>query len=260
MKREEINAMNRPPKATSRTKEIVLTVFGVLLIVSFIVLYLPRFLGIGSLPFAIRYLFYELSPEWAIAANAAIFILFLVFLPYRTGVEWRTKSTFSAFMLALMAEMFGFPLLLYILSPLMKFSYYERHPGGWLNNPMIFGWPGAVIGSWLTLIGMVLVFLGWRQIYRAEGLVTTGLYRHVRHPQYTGFFFIITGWLLHWETTLTLIMYPILLVMYFLLARREEKDLAKKFGDEYRAYCKRTSMFFPLPWKMKLKPLEMKGE
>jgi len=186
---------------------------------------------------------------WLITANAGVFILFLAFLPYRTRVEWRSKSAFAAFILALFAEMFGIPLLLFILSPLMPINYFWKHPGGWLNNPMIFGWPGAVIGAWLTLIGMVIVFIGWHQIHRADGLVTRGIYRFIRHPQYTGFFLIMTGWLLHWETTLTLVMYPILAIMYYFLARREDTELRRQFGDAFETYRRKTPMFLPIRWK-----------
>jgi len=198
------------------------------------------------LPPAIRYLFYNVGPNGAIIVNAGIFILFLLFLPYRTKIEWRSKSAFAAFILALMAEMFGIPLLLYILSPVIHISYYAKSDGGWLNNPLIFGWNGAVIGVWLTLIGMVIVIIGWHQIHRAEGLVTSGIYKYIRHPQYTGFFLVMTGWLLHWETTLTVAMYPILVIMYYLLARKEEKELQNEFGDEYKSYRQNTPMFVPI--------------
>jgi protein-S-isoprenylcysteine O-methyltransferase Ste14 len=233
------------------TREILYYALGGLLIIGFIILYFPRFLGIGMLPPAIRYLFYQMGPNWAIVANAGVFILFLLFLPYRTKTEWRSKSAFAAFILALMAEMFGIPLLIYILSPVMYFPFLERRAGSWANNPLIFGWPGAVIGSWLTLIGMIIVIIGWHQIHRAEGLVTTGIYKYIRHPQYAGFFLIMTGWLLHWETTLTLAMYPILVIMYYYLASKEDKALKNEFGDEYETYRQKTPMFLPVRWNPK---------
>ncbi len=230
-------------------KEIVFYILGVLLLMSFVILYLPRFAAIPIVPPVIEYLFDHLGPNWAIAANAGVFILFLFFLPYRTKIEWRSRSSFSAFILALFAEMFGVPLLLYILSPIVG-----GHWGEWLNNPRIFGWTGAVTGAWLTLVGMVLVIVGWHQIHRGTGLVTTGTYKYIRHPQYTGFFLIITGWILHWETTVTFLMYPILLLIYFSLARREDSELKKEFGVEYEIYRQRTPMFFPVPWKLARKP------
>ena len=243
--RVRANKMNTRSSKNEAVKGAVFYLLGILLIGGFVVLYFPRFFAIEMLPPAIRYLFYQAGVNWSIAVNAGIFILFLLFLPYRTKVEWRSKSAFAAFILALMAEMFGIPLLFYFLSPIMRVSYYDKRPGGWLNNPLIFGWNGAVIGVWMTLIGMILVIIGWHQIHGSGGLVTTGIYKYIRHPQYTGFFFVITGWLLHWETTLTLVMYPILLVMYYLLARWEDAELLREFGGEYETYRRKTPMFFP---------------
>jgi protein-S-isoprenylcysteine O-methyltransferase Ste14 len=245
--------MNTQSSKTSVVKEVVYYVLGGLLIAGFIILYFPRFFGIAMLPPAIRYLFYKLGPDWAVAVNAGIFILFLLFLPYRAKIEWRSKGTFAAFILALMAEMFGIPLLFYILSPVMRISYYAKRNGGWLNNPLLFGWNGAVIGTWLTLIGMIIVIIGWHQVHGTKGLVTTGIYKYIRHPQYTGFFLVMTGWLLHWETTLTLAMYPILVIMYYLLARKEDSELKNEFGDEYELYRQKTSMFLPIRWNMRKK-------
>jgi methanethiol S-methyltransferase len=261
--------MKKFPGRSSRVKEIVFYALGVVLIAGFVLLYFPRFVGVVKFPPVIRWLWGLSLPGimdvrilplavriflvanwatiWTIIVNAGVFILFLAFLPYRARVEWRTKGLFSAFILALMAEMFGIPLLLYLLSPLMRINYYWKHPGGWLNNPLIFGVPGAIIGAWLTLIGMVIVFIGWQQIHRGSGLVTTGIYKYVRHPQYTGFFLVMSGWLLQWETTLTLIIYPVLVVMYFLLARREEAELKRQFGEAYMDYRQKTPMFWPFP-------------
>ena len=97
---------------------------------------------------------------------------------------------------------------------------------------------------------MIIVIIGWHQIHAAAGLVTTGLYKYIRHPQYTGFFLIMTGWLLHWETTLTLLMYPILAITYYLLALKEDRDLKNEFGDEYKVYSQKTPMFIPIRWNI----------
>jgi protein-S-isoprenylcysteine O-methyltransferase Ste14 len=205
------------------------------------------------MPPPIRYLFCQKGRGWAIAANIGIFWLFLLFLPYRSKVEWRSKGAFAAFILALIAEMFGIPLLLYILSPLFNVSPVQKIPGlppiKWLNNPLIFGWFGMVIGTWMTLLGMILVIGGWTQIHRTTELVTTGLYKYMRHPQYTGLILVITGWLIHWATTLTVIMYPILLYMYYYLARKEEKTLGQEFGENYVKYKENTPMFLPTRWR-----------
>jgi protein-S-isoprenylcysteine O-methyltransferase Ste14 len=235
-------------------KKVVFYALGVLLIAGFIYLYWTRFtFSHITMPPPIRYLFYEQGPGWAIAANIGVFWLFLLFLPYRSKIEWRSKGAFAAFILALIAEMFGIPLLLYILSPLFHVSPVMRLPGlppiNWFNNPLLFGWLGMVIGTWMTLLGMILVIGGWIQIHGATGLVINGLYKHMRHPQYTGLFLVITGWVIHWQTTLTVVMYPVLLVMYFYLARQEEAALERKFGAEYVTYLQNTPMFLPIRWR-----------
>jgi protein-S-isoprenylcysteine O-methyltransferase Ste14 len=95
-----------------------------------------------------------------------------------------------------------------------------------------------------------LVILGWLKIHKAQGLVTDGIYRYLRHPQYIGLFLIMTGWLLHWPTLLTLIIFPVLLVVYYRLAINEEKVLAESFNEEFEAYRKQTPRFFPRPLKL----------
>lgn len=237
-------------KNITKSKEIALYVLGVILIGGFFLLYWTRFACMPVLPPLIRELFYEWGKEWVIIVNATVFVVFVLFLPYRTKVEWRSKGLFSAFILALMAEMFGIPLLLYILSPIFG-SYLPMiqlpgQPPVTIAGPFFFlVWPGVIIGTYMTLIGMILVFAGWVQIHKTQELVTIGLYRYVRHPQYTGIILVMTGWILHWATLITVLMYPILLVMYYRLARREEKELLEQYGNEYALYLQATPMFFP---------------
>jgi protein-S-isoprenylcysteine O-methyltransferase Ste14 len=50
---------------------------------------------------------------------------------------------------------------------------------------------------------------------------------------------------LQWPTLLTLVMFPILLVMYVRLAITEEKEMRRKFGTEYEAYAAHTPRFMP---------------
>jgi protein-S-isoprenylcysteine O-methyltransferase Ste14 len=85
-------------------------------------------------------------------------------------------------------------------------------------------------------------------LYQAQKdrvLATTGLYARIRHPQYIGFIAIMVGFLLQWPTIPTLLMFPILLVVYARLARSEEKDMEKIFGEIYKKYRAKTPAFFP---------------
>ena len=76
-------------------------------------------------------------------------------------------------------------------------------------------------------------------------LAKSGPYARIRHPQYVAFVLILVGFLLQWPTLLTLVMFPILLVMYARLATTEEAEMGKRFGAEFEAYAARTPRFLP---------------
>jgi protein-S-isoprenylcysteine O-methyltransferase Ste14 len=233
-----------------QTKEVIYYILGILLIFGFVYLYWSHFADTFGPPHANRLILSRWGKNAAIAINAAIFFLFILFLPFRDRIEWRSKGMFSAFILALFAEMFGVPLLIYILHPLGGADLARDIPV--LKHVTVFlyrlrpDWPAKAIGVWMTLSGMLLVFWGWIKIHKSEGLVTSSIYKYIRHPQYTGIFLIITGWMCRWYTSLTFLMYPILLVLYYKLARREEKLLQNEFGDAYLIYKEATPMFFPI--------------
>jgi len=176
-----------------------------------------------------------------IALNLFIVIAFLAFLPYRRSTEgtWKSKGAFIAFAIALMTEMFGWPLLIFLLSPLVEVPSIRE----WARQTL--GHAGPIIGTWLSMIGLGLIVLGWSKIHKATDLVTTGIYRFIRHPQYTGIFLFTLGWLLHWPSVITLALWPILMAAYVWLARREEREIEARFGEAYRIYAGRTPRFFP---------------
>lgn len=251
---KESNTVKKNLSKMAKIKEIIFYTLGIGLIAGFVLLYWTRFVNMPVMPPLIRELYSSWGKEWVFAINAVVFLLFVLFIPYRTKVEWRSKGVFSAFILALMAEMFGIPFLFYILYPFLGYSMPVIHiPGvGSLQLSRHFfmlGWPGVFIGTYMTAVGMVLVFAGWMHIHKAEGLVTTGLYRYVRHPQYTGLSLIVVGWIFHWGTVVTVVMCVILLVMYYRLARQEEKELIEQYKDEYQNYLKSTPMFLPVKRK-----------
>lgn len=197
---------------------------------------------------------------WGLAfINAAIFILFAFsFFKPETKRDWRSFSAFSAFLVALFAEMYGFPLTIYFLSGWLQ----SRFPGiDWLSHDaghlleMMFGWktnphfgPFHIASFVFIGGGFLLISSGWKALHAAQQLhrlVTTGLYSIMRHPQYTGFIAVMFGFLLQWPTLLTLIMFPVLVVMYVRLARHEEQDALREFGEEYRRYMTDVPAFIP---------------
>jgi protein-S-isoprenylcysteine O-methyltransferase Ste14 len=242
-------------KVRFNAREFLYYLLGLLLIAGFVYLYSSRFIFETSMPPAIASLLFRSGREWVILINAGVFIFFLAFLPYRRGIAWRSKGVFAAFILALMAEMFGIPLLLFILSPFLPavlpdtslrltFSTWLGQRGMGVMSSF-----GQILGAWLTLFGMLLVFVGWKMIHQSKGLVTTGIYRFIRHPQYTGIFLILTGWVIHWPTLPTLLMYPILLFAYNRLARKEENEMIAEFGEAYLHYRETTPGFFPVVFR-----------
>lgn len=197
---------------------------------------------------------------WGVAAvNAAIFILFAFsFFKPRTPRDWRSFSAFSAFLVALFAEMYGFPLTIYLLSGWLQ----SRFPGiDWFSHDaghlleMMFGWkvnphfgPFHLASFVLIGGGFWIISAGWKLLHAAQQkhkLATGGIYARMRHPQYVGFILVMFGFLLQWPTLLTLAMFPVLVVMYVRLARHEEQDALREYGDEYRRYMARVPGFFP---------------
>lgn len=233
-----------------RIKDGLYYTLGILLIFGFVCLYWRHFSDAPGPPAAIRYIMSHWGMKAAIIINATLFLLFILFLPYRDRIEWRSKGMLSAFILALFAEMFGVPLLIFLLQPLgADYTLWDTLGLGGIKSSVYYfskHWPTRAIGVWMTLCGMLLVFLGWMKIHKSQGLVTSGIYRFMRHPQYTGIFLIITGWMFRWLNPTILIMYPILLILYYRLARREENQVLKEFGDAYIRYKETTPMFLPI--------------
>lgn len=197
---------------------------------------------------------------WLIAfVNAAVFIIFaLSFAKPQSPRDWRSFGAFSAFLVALFAEMYGFPLTIYLLSGWLQTAYpsinWFSHDAGHLPE-MMFGWkanphfgPFHILSFVLIGGGFWLLSVAWPVLFeaqRAGRLAVTGPYARIRHPQYVGFVLILTGFLVQWPTLLTLAMYPVLVWMYLRLARSEEAEARARFGAEYDAWARRVPAFLP---------------
>ncbi len=197
---------------------------------------------------------------WALVIiNAAVFIIFAFsFTRPRTSRDWRSFGAFTAFIVALFTEMYGFPLTIYLLSGWLARRYPDidvfSHNAGHLWETLL-GMKGDphfgflhILSSILILAGFVLLARSWTVLYQAQvrgQLAISGPYTFVRHPQYVGFVIIMLGFLAQWPTLLTLIMFPILVVMYIRLAHREEQEALVQFPNEYATYTATTPAFFP---------------
>ncbi len=197
---------------------------------------------------------------WPLALmNAMVFIMFVFsFAKPQTGRDWRSFGALSGFIVALFAEMYGFPLTIYLLSGWLQRTYPGldpfSHDAGHLWSTL-FGLQGDphfgalhLASNVLILGGFVLLSASWRILSGAQKrgrLATTGPYGYVRHPQYVAFIVIMFGFLLQWPTLLTLAMFPVLLAMYIHLATSEEREAIASFGDEYRRFMTRVPAFLP---------------
>jgi len=191
--------------------------------------------------------------------NSLVFIIFAFsFAKPQSPRDWRSFGAFSAFLVALFTEMYGFPLTIYVLSGWLTTKFpgvdFLSHDSGHLLEVM-FGWstnphfgPFHLLSAIFIGGGFILLASAWKVLYEAQRqhkLATTGAYARVRHPQYIGFVLIMTGFLLQWPTLVTLAMFPILVFMYARLANREEANMLAQFGDEYRRYVAAVPAFIP---------------
>jgi len=196
-----------------------------------------------------------------VVINALVFIIFAFsFTHPRTGRDWRSFGAFSAFVVALFTEMYGFPLTIYLLSGWLGSAFpginLLSHNTGHLWETLM-GWQGDPHLNPLHLLSYVVIFGGffllaaaWDVLYKAQRMHTlalSGPYAHIRHPQYAGFILIMLGFLLQWPTLLTLIMFPILVTMYVRLAHREEREVQREFGEVYYPLRCEDVGFFPAP-------------
>ncbi|MEO6993620.1 MAG: isoprenylcysteine carboxylmethyltransferase family protein [Lacunisphaera sp.] len=194
------------------------------------------------------------SGAWGLAL---IFIVGASWLLYRylapkTWKEWASAGVVQAFIIALYAEMYGFPLTIYLLVRFFGLDKTNLNANLW-STLLGYGETGMmismIIGYALLFAGFGIFMEGWREVHRArkEGrLVTDPLYALVRHPQYTGLFIALFGeGVVHWPTVFSVALFPVIVLAYYLLARSEERKVVEEFGDEYRAYRKRVPMFIP---------------
>jgi protein-S-isoprenylcysteine O-methyltransferase Ste14 len=203
-----------------------------------------------------------------VVINSAIFILFAFsFFKPKTARDWRSFGAFSAFLVALFTEMYGFPLTIYLLSGWLQSAYpsidWLTHDAGHLPE-MLFGWqanphlgPFHLLSVVLIGTGFVVLSSAWPVLYAAQRqgrLATRGAYARVRHPQYIGFVLILLGFLFQWPTILTLAMFPVLVWMYARLARAEERETRAVFGAAYDDYAKQVPAFVPRLGRLRAGP------
>lgn len=198
-----------------------------------------------------------LGGHWMLTLIMIVIGLWIVFkyLAPKSLKEWRNAGILQAFVIALYVEMYGFPLTIYILTAFLGLDIPWLHFKGHLWAALLgLGETGAMIemfiGLGIVVLGISLIFRGWHLVYSAQKedtLVTERVYRYMRHPQYTGIYLALFGQLIHWPTLPTLVLFPIIVWLYYHLAKKEEKVMLEKFGKEYETYMQQVPMFFPKP-------------
>ena len=189
---------------------------------------------------------------WGVLFFTIVYSISLLFVPFYKKMDRKPATAYFAFILAFAIEMYGIPMSMYLISWIIGKSL----PEGVLWGHTLFskiGYTGMYLNILCAVVSLLLISNGWYNIYHKywskEGgkgkVVKTGVYRYIRHPQYTGFILLTIGMISEWATLPMLIMWPFIVWMYYRLAKKEEKNMIEEFGEEYIMYMKKTKMFIP---------------
>ncbi len=152
-------------------------------------------------------------------------------------VDFRSKGMLVGFLVALYFEMYGLPLTIFLLQPLLSEYVIAMYP---------VALPLRILGSVMIMGGFVMIYLGWKKIHAiGDQVVQSGIYAHIRHPQYAGLALLTLGQIVQWPTITGIICWPLLVWIYVKLAKREERDAEARFGQEYVSYKLRVPGFIP---------------
>ena len=93
--------------------------------------------------------------------------------------------------------------------------------------------------------GVMELGLRVSEIHRPMAVVETGVYAHVRHPQYFGGFLAHVGASLLLSARDSLLLSPVVLALLYIVCRKEEAELVNEFGEDYAEYRERVPMLLP---------------
>ncbi|MZP31039.1 DUF1295 domain-containing protein [Heliobacterium undosum] len=191
--------------------------------------------------------------QWgAVLFFTVVYAVALLFVPFYKKMNRKPATAYMAFVLAFAIEMHGIPMSMYLIS----WGIGKNLPEGFLWGHTLFdqiGYTGMYLNIACATVALIIIANGWYNIYHkywskesGKGkVVKTGVYRYIRHPQYTGFMLLTVGMIFEWATLPMLLMWPFIAVMYYRLAKREEQDMIREFGEEYVMYMQKTKRFIP---------------
>jgi protein-S-isoprenylcysteine O-methyltransferase Ste14 len=108
-----------------------------------------------------------------------------------------------------------------------------------------------ILGSGLFLLGAITFIICALQVYLGKvlkwGVAKRGLYGLIRHPQYLGLALWAIGMSILWPRFIVLLSLSLMFVLYYYLAKDEERRMLSAFGQSYTQYMTSTGMFVPLP-------------
>ncbi len=193
--------------------------------------------------------------RWGLVAIIVVIVSWILYryVAPKNWREWAGAGLVQAFIIALYAEMYGFPLTIYLLTGFLGIDIpLNAMPGHLWATLLGYGRIGGMIemllGGAFILFGLLLLIGGWREVYfasRERRMAGGELYALMRHPQYVGIMLAVFGQIVHWPTIVTVALFPVIVFVYVRLARKEEKQMLDRFGQAYQDYSKQVPMFLP---------------